>query len=814
MKTGPLEIIIFGREVLAFACVQALLKKGIHVSIFTDNPFTKIAYQRYGVRGVSFVSSLENIEFDYALCIGNGSVSKKSINPFQKVRTRNKKIAVVPYYSSYEKVSLEDSLCLYYPLFLTGSPSKNKLSLTGLTVPSSDRYLYGASSTKFIAFLLKTLFSFRERATHLLYYNDKKLLSKDQSTTFTESSSHISDLAVVFEPQKLFSKDHEILSVKSKSKVTAVKYKKTLKLIFLSLFLYLLPFFFLFVGGGFIYGGLYFISRNNIYYAKKMVAVARPFTFASTAFGRLYSNFPLLGIPYKRTEKLFTFISAARDFFADTLPFTEDVYSLFAQIIDPSQPVDFQKFEILARDSDYLVNKVKLLRNDLSEVPTIMSFISPSRLSKLDTFLVQSGEYSKMVENIPSLLGKDDKKTYMILFQNNMELRPTGGFIGSFAIVTFEKGKLQDTTVYDVYSADGQLKGHVEPPFVIRTYFEHPNWFLRDANWDPDFSESAKTIEWFLHKELDITVDGVIGVDLEFVRKLLEATGAITLSDFNLTIDTNNFYEVTQREIEEKFFPGSKRKAKLLTEFVDELQVKTFDNLNGVTVGSIILESLSEKHLQILTHNTAFQRAIDTLGWGGVITKNTCGNNCIADTLSVIDANLGVNKANYHLKRKFDLEVSLIGTDLTRKLQVTLENAREPSITPNEIYKTYLRVLIPKEAKLKPISVKSADGSLRLIEGEEFERKDLREEGLWIEVPAGETVQIAFTWTTTLIEENLSSYNLLWYKQAGTLKDPLTFNFIAPQGKVVITDIQGLTHDNIFLYNSELSSDKRLQLRW
>ena len=68
-----------------------------------------------------------------------------------------------------------------------------------------------------------------------------------------------------------------------------------------------------------------------------------------------------------------------------------------------------------------------------------------------------------------------------------MELRPTGGFIGSYAIMTFDKGRLAEIVVNDVYTADGQLKGHVDPPEPIRKYLGEGGWFLRDSNWDPDF---------------------------------------------------------------------------------------------------------------------------------------------------------------------------------------------------------------------------------------------------------------------------------------------------------------------------------------
>lgn len=98
---------------------------------------------------------------------------------------------------------------------------------------------------------------------------------------------------------------------------------------------------------------------------------------------------------------------------------------------------------------------------------------------------------------VPDLVGLYRKQTYLVLLQNNMELRPTGGFIGSFALLTFNKGQLLDFEVRDVYSTDGQLKGHVEPPTELKEHLGEAGWYLRDSNWDPDFPTSAARAAWF-----------------------------------------------------------------------------------------------------------------------------------------------------------------------------------------------------------------------------------------------------------------------------------------------------------------------------
>ena len=131
------------------------------------------------------------------------------------------------------------------------------------------------------------------------------------------------------------------------------------------------------------------------------------------------------------------------------------------------------------------------------------------RIPEIKSLIVQA---RKGIEIFPWLIGQDQKRTYLVLLQNNNELRPTGGFIGSFAFLTFDKGKFVDFEVQDVYWADGQLKGHVEPPSELKKYLGEANWYLRDSNWDPDFPTSAVKAQWFLEKETGRVVDGEWGL--------------------------------------------------------------------------------------------------------------------------------------------------------------------------------------------------------------------------------------------------------------------------------------------------------------
>lgn len=369
-----------------------------------------------------------------------------------------------------------------------------------------------------------------------------------------------------------------------------------------------------------------------------------------------------------------------------------------------------------------------------------------------------------IAKNLPELLGVNEKKVYLVLLQNNMELRPTGGFIGSFALASFENGKLINLDVKDVYDADGQLVGHVEPPSPIKNYLGEANWYLRDSNWDPDFPTSSQSAEWFLEKELDIVVDGVIGIDLELARGILSAQGDLYLSDFDQTVTSENLYEVTQNEVEEDFFPGSRKKSVFLTSLARELLNKlvNVESQNFNKISKVVLDNLEGRHIQIYLHEANSQKAISGLGWSGAVVIPACSGNCYVDFVSLIDANVGVNKANYYIKRSMKFDVSLDKGVITRTLTVVYEN------TGKEVYKTFTRVVAPNGSQFVNI-----EGS--------YEINDVRgkkEAGKLIEVNAKSNKRVIYKWTspTSLDYKKPGRYELLFRKQAGTIDDALVVN--------------------------------------
>lgn len=485
--------------------------------------------------------------------------------------------------------------------------------------------------------------------------------------------------------------------------------------------------------------------------------------------------------------------------------------TLFSRILDGSPLNQTNEVDMVSATLDKIYSDTSFLQTDIEQGSSVASKVVRQYMikNKLNISDYKNKIYNlkRLSSRLSSILGMDNPKKYLILFQNNMELRATGGFIGSFALVTLDKGTITEMVVNDVYSADGQLKGHVEPPEAIKKYLGEANWYLRDANWDPDFSKTAKKIEWFLDKEIDQQVAGVVGVDLNLIQSLLRVLGPVTLNDFNKVITAENLYLTTQSEVEDEFFAGSIKKASFLTSLAKTLleETKVISKEKYLDLLKAIAKSLDEKHIQISLNDPNSQAAIEQLGYAGKLNlSDDCGEQCYADYLAVIDSNLGVNKSNYFLERSFNLNNNLSTERISNSLEINYQNNSGLNLGPSGIYKSYTRVILPTDVVLDSVQV-IEEQVISSIGYDMSIQTDYKEVGFYVEIPNGSSKKIIISWVRETDRlRNGGSYQLNVRKQAGTDKDKFSV-------EINTTDLS-LTGNTPRVYNTVLAKD--LQIRF
>ncbi|MFH1255606.1 MAG: DUF4012 domain-containing protein [bacterium] len=256
-------------------------------------------------------------------------------------------------------------------------------------------------------------------------------------------------------------------------------------------------------------------------------------------------------------------------------------------------------------------------------------------------------EFIGLSDNLGEFLGAAADKRYLLVFQNNSELRASGGFIGSFALIDFSKGMIKNIEVpcggsYDTEAGFLKKIKSPEPLSLVSA-----DWNFWDANWWPDWPTSARKLSWFYENSDGSTVDGVIGFTPTVIERLLEITGPIGMKEYGLTIDSENFWFETQKLAEQK--PDITKQPKkiigdLMNKIIEELPLK-LNKENFAPLLKILEQSLSDKNILFYFTDEELQKKMDDFGWSGRI-KDAHG-----DYLSVINTNIAGGKSDRKIKQ-------------------------------------------------------------------------------------------------------------------------------------------------------------------
>jgi hypothetical protein len=452
-------------------------------------------------------------------------------------------------------------------------------------------------------------------------------------------------------------------------------------------------------------------------------------------------------------------------------------------------------------------------------------------------FMISLG--ASIIDTIPDILGFEKKKKYLLLFQNNMELRPGGGFIGSYGLISVENGKFGKVEIHDVYDADGKLTTHMEPPFALSRFGGATHWFLRDSNFAVEGSVTAAASTELLRRSTGEKVDGVVMLDTDFVKYLIEAIGPVDVADYKERVDSSNFYLLTQKHAEEGFFPGSTQKKDFLRSLLGSIlnRLSESEAFPYMKIAGVVERSIKEKHLQFVPLDQKIQKifAVNSLT-GDILDEREEPENTFLDFLAIVDANIGANKGNYYLKRSVLQEASISQSgQLFGQTTITLENtSTKDSIFGGE-YKTYLRLVLPRGSDIRSVlidgrqvqiidavtspSVYKASGFVP-PEGLEIEKTEASGKdvfGFFTVVPVQSTKKISINYATpqaVSIEAPAVLYQMRLFKQPGTDADSYQLildypsNFIPVELSKGAYDLGGKVR-----YETKLTEDKDMQVK-
>lgn len=316
------------------------------------------------------------------------------------------------------------------------------------------------------------------------------------------------------------------------------------------------------------------------------------------------------------------------------------------------------------------------------------------KLPALFGFIGLLKDYSKL---FAPLLGAESTKTYLVVFQNSSELRPTGGFIGSYALIEIQNGKFKNTRVEGIYDADGQLTENVIPPKPLQHITSA--WSTHDANWFLDFPTSAEKIIWFFEHTGAGYVDGVISLNVEVVEQLLALTGPISLPSYNVTLDQQNFRDEIQYEVEAAYDKKLNRPKQILSDFAPIFfeKLSAYSKSSKSEILSLLFEALEQKYLMFYFKDKEIQDFFETQGWSGNVKRSQ------DDYLAVVHSNIGGYKTDKFMKDKIKYEI-VAENDGILYGHVTVERTHTGGGTKywwyNKENVDYVKIYVPKGSEI------------------------------------------------------------------------------------------------------------------
>lgn len=367
---------------------------------------------------------------------------------------------------------------------------------------------------------------------------------------------------------------------------------------------------------------------------------------------------------------------------------------------------------------------------------------------------------------------RQGETTYLIVFQNSLELRPTGGFIGNFAEVTFDGIRLKNYTIYNTNAFDYGKPG-IDSPQPFKDMLGIDQVQLRDSNWSPDFPTTAqKIIELYKLEGGVQNVSGVIAVNSSVLQEALKVTGTIYLDSIGKSLDYSNVLLELQYELNfgfaEKGISRSDRKEPI-KDLASEIEnrLKKYSWRQFYRFGNMLLSQADQKQVLLWSNNPNVQNKIIKLGWDGMVDQNVEG-----DYFMLVDSNLGALKTDYYMQRVISKDITNCSDDsskLCSQLVIKYINSAKLATPLNNDYKSYTRVLLPKEA-----FVTKVQGIEPRIEPVDYSYNyDKKVVGFEIMIPFNSSKEIILDYTIPKPD----IYNLSIQKQSGIKGFDFTFNY-------------------------------------
>lgn len=288
----------------------------------------------------------------------------------------------------------------------------------------------------------------------------------------------------------------------------------------------------------------------------------------------------------------------------------------------------------------------------------------------------------------------------VVLIQNSNELRPSGGFVGSYALLETKDFKLTQIKFDDIYNIDGTLekntKNLVKMPEEYKEFIKTDYFFARDLNLLLNINERNISYIKYFEEALNTNIDGIIYINTYTIKRLLKIVGPIYLSSYNETVNEENVDTLAQTYSEKNYYKGSSQKQNFLSvlggRVIEKLKNDTNNQLLNNSNFANVLLSLNNKEIELYFKNTELNSLLQNTGFlqDTKIKENE-------ELLYILESNLGENKVNKLVEKNVNYNIKYDvrrGTKIT-EIEITLQNKSTDYNFPYGDYKGLLHIYTP-----------------------------------------------------------------------------------------------------------------------
>ncbi|MFA4845285.1 MAG: DUF4012 domain-containing protein [Patescibacteria group bacterium] len=510
----------------------------------------------------------------------------------------------------------------------------------------------------------------------------------------------------------------------------------------------------------------------------------------------------------------------------------------FGDLSTETKRAILQRLSASADDLDLLSAQIEIVQAELTlitqdtQIGPLLSLVDPLRIE-----LQEVGSELKLVgvlaRLLPSFAGLDKDATTLLLFLNNNELRPSGGFIGSYGVLKMSGGEISELETADVYALDDAAQKQITrtAPSPLQRYNDTSSWFFRDSNWSPDFAVSSMAaIELFLEEvgfledssliPMTTQVDNVIGFTPTYASNLLKITGPIIVG--GQTFTSENVAETLEYQVEYgyvvKGLPRSQRK-EILADLVREMKTRLYalPPESWQEVLEVTRQALQEKQLLLYSTQDDVQGMIASVGWGGSVDSKT------VDTLMVVDANLASLKSDPVVEREITYSIkSNASDDWIGEVSIHYKHTGDFDWKTTR-YRTYVRVYLPEGTELIDVEGSWLNDIAQNPTGAEGIVDVVHELGLisfgtFTSVEPGGEHTLTFTFELApevVLSIDAGDYALSVLKQAGAQNNALTLELDFDKNVTHATppENEGEWGDALYRLNTILDQDVEVEIQ-